>query len=77
VTINASGGSGAFNALTGDATSTATGGATTVKGLNNTLLSGLGTGLLKNTTGTGVPSIAVSGTDYQAPPTRGTVLELD
>jgi hypothetical protein len=54
------GGSGTFNALTGDAISTATGGATTVKGLNGTLLSGLGTGILKNTTGTGVPSIAVA-----------------
>lgn len=61
------GGSGTFNALTGDATSTPTGGATTVVGLNNTLLSGLATGLLKNATGTGVPSIAAAGTDYQAP----------
>ena len=43
--------------LTGDVTST--GNATTVKSINGTLLSGLGTGILKNTTGTGVPSIAV------------------
>ena len=39
----------------------------TVVGLNKTLLSGLATGLLKNTTGTGVPSIAVAGTDYVIP----------
>ena len=32
----------------------------TVKGINGTLLSNLGTGILKNTTGTGVPSIAVA-----------------
>ena len=32
----------------------------TVKGINGTLLSTLGTGILKNTTGTGVPSIAVA-----------------
>ena len=46
-----------FNALSGDATSTSTGGATTVKGINGTLLSGLATGPLYNTTTTGVPSI--------------------
>ena len=34
--------------------------AVTVKGLNGTLLSGLATGLLKNTTATGIPSIATS-----------------
>jgi hypothetical protein len=62
-----SGGGGSFTALNGDSISTATGGATTVKGINNTLLSGLATGLLKNMTGTGVPSIAVAGIDYQAP----------
>ena len=33
----------------------------TVVGINSTLMSGLGTGILKNTTGTGVPSIAVAG----------------
>jgi hypothetical protein len=59
-TPTAVGGSGTFVALTRDATSTATGGATTVVGINNTLLSGLATGLLKNTTSTGVPSIAAS-----------------
>jgi hypothetical protein len=45
-------------ALTGDVTTTAGSVATTVKGVNGTLLSGLPTGLLKNTTGTGAPSIA-------------------
>lgn len=32
--------------------------------INGTALSGLATGILKNTTATGVPSIAVAGTDY-------------
>jgi hypothetical protein len=32
--------------------------------INGTTLSGLATGILKNTTGTGVPSIATAGTDY-------------
>ena len=41
--------------------------ALTVKGINGTPLSGLGTGILKNTTGTGVPSIAIAGTDYLSP----------
>ena len=36
----------------------------TVVALNSTNLAGLATGILKNTTGTGVPSIAVAGTDY-------------
>lgn len=53
-------GSGSFSALTGDATSTSSGGATTVKGINGTLLSGLSTGILKNTTTSGVPSIAIA-----------------
>ena len=35
----------------------------TVAKINGTALSGLATGLLKNTTATGVPSIAVAGTD--------------
>jgi hypothetical protein len=38
-----------------------------VIGINGTLLSGLATGLFKNTTGTGVPSIATAGTDYVVP----------
>jgi hypothetical protein len=39
----------------------------TVSGINGTKLSGLGSGILKNTTGTGAPTIAVAGTDYVAP----------
>ena len=42
---------------TGDATGNV---GLTVKGINGTILSTLGTGILKNTTGTGVPSIAVA-----------------
>ena len=41
--------------------------AMTVKGINGTTLSGLATGLLKNTTSTGVPVIATAGTDYVVP----------
>lgn len=50
-------------AMSKDATVSNTG-AVTVIGLNGTLLSGLATGILKNTTATGVPSIATAGTDY-------------
>lgn len=51
--------------LTGDVTgSGATSITTNVGKINGTALSGLATGLLKNTTTTGVPSIAVAGTDY-------------
>jgi len=54
--------------LTGDVTGSGTGTFTaTVGKINGTSLSTLGTGLLKNTTSTGVPSIAVAGTDFQAP----------
>ena len=61
--VCAPGGTGTFNALTGDATSTATGGATTVVGINGILLSSLATGPLCNTTTTGVPSACgVTGT---------------
>ena len=42
---------------TGDATGNV---GLTVKGINGTILSNLNTGILKNTTGTGVPSIAVA-----------------
>jgi hypothetical protein len=56
---------------TGDATGAT---ALTVVGINGTLLSGLGTGILKNTTGTGVPSIAVAGTDYLEPDGDGSAL---
>lgn len=47
-------------AHTGDATNTAGSLAMTVKGVNGTAFSGLATGLLKNTTTTGIPSIATS-----------------
>ena len=56
--------------LTGDVTSI--GNAATVVKINGTSLSGLATGLLKNTTSTGVPTIAAAGTDYQAPITLTT-----
>lgn len=56
-----------FPALTGDVTNTAGSLATTVIKINGVSLAGLITGILKNTTTTGVPSIAVAGTDYQTP----------
>jgi hypothetical protein len=49
---------------TGDATGAT---ALTVARINGTSLAGLATGILKNTTSTGVPSIAVAGTDYLTP----------
>jgi hypothetical protein len=39
----------------------------TAAGVNGVLLSGLATGLLKNTTSTGAPSVAVDGTDFVSP----------
>jgi hypothetical protein len=48
--------------LAGDVTGTQS--ATVVGKINGTSLAGLSTGLLKNTTTTGVPSIATAGTDY-------------
>lgn len=60
-------GANAITALTGDVTATGPGSvAATVKGINGTIVSGLATGLYKNTTGTGALSIAVVGTDYAA-----------
>jgi hypothetical protein len=50
--------------VSGDGTLASTG-ALAITKLNGTSLVGLGTGLLKNTTETGVPSIAVSGTDIK------------
>lgn len=41
--------------------------------VNGTSLAGLATGIIKNTTSTGIPSIAASGTDY-APATTGTAI---
>jgi len=48
--------------------------AATVTRINGTSLAGLATGLLKNTTGTGVPTIAVAGTDYLSPTGSGSSL---
>lgn len=56
---NTSGSAASFTGnLVGDVTGTQ--GATVVGKLNGVLLSGLGTGILKNTTTTGVPSIAIA-----------------
>ena len=52
--------------LSGDATTSGSNAVTVVR-INGTSLAGLATGLLKNTTTTGVPSIAVAGTDYVVP----------
>ncbi len=49
---------------TGDANGATT---LTVTGINGTSLAGLPTGLLKNTSSTGKPTIAIAGTDYLAP----------
>jgi hypothetical protein len=51
--------------LLGDVTGTQA--ATVVGKINGTSLATLNTGLLKNTTATGVPSIAIAGTDYIEP----------
>ena len=56
--------------LGGDVTGTQS--ATLVGKINGTSLAGLSTGLLKNTTSTGVPTIAQAGTDYIAPYTSQT-----
>jgi hypothetical protein len=53
--------------ITGDVTKAAGASMSTVVALNGTSLAGLASGMLKNTTGTGVPTIATAGTDYQAP----------
>lgn len=42
---------------------------------NEFAMSALGTGLVKNTTATGVPSIAVAGTDYLAPAAIGATVQ--
>lgn len=61
----------AVTQVTGDASGSGAGTQTvTVTGLNGVQLGSLSTCLLKNTTGTGVPTCAVSGTDY-APPGGG------
>ena len=55
--------------ITGDVTGTGSTGAisSTVTKINGATLSSLATGILKNTTTTGVPTIAVANTDYQLP----------
>jgi hypothetical protein len=60
--------------ISGDVTAAGSTGSlsATVNKINGTLLSGLATGLLKNTTSTGIPSIAVAGTDYVANIVAGT-----
>ena len=50
--------------ITGSGTTSVT---TTVININGQKLASLSTGILKNTTTTGVPSIAVAGTDYENP----------
>lgn len=61
--------------ISGDVTASGSTGvlSATVTKINGTSLAGLSTGILKNTTTTGVPSIAVAGTDYQVPITAGDV----
>ena len=51
-------------AYTGDVTKASGSITTTVTAINGVSTAGLATGILKNTTGTGKPSIAVAGTDY-------------
>lgn len=55
--------------ITGDGTANGSTGALnlTVTKINGVQLAGLATGLLKNTTATGAPTIAQAGVDYQAP----------
>lgn len=61
--------------LSGDVTGSGTTSiATTVGKINGVSLAGLATGILKNTTTTGIPSIAVAGTDYEVPLTFSTGL---
>jgi hypothetical protein len=54
-------------ALTGDVTTPSGSVSTTVARINGVALSGLATGILKNTTGAGAPSIAVAA-DFPAQP---------
>lgn len=61
------------SALTGDVTASAGSNATTVGKINGTSLAGLTTGILKNTTTTGVPTIAVASTDYIAATTGSAI----
>jgi FG-GAP-like repeat len=68
-------GGGTITALTGDVSASGSGSVVaTVLGAHGTLYASLATGILKNTTGTGVPSIAVAGTDYLTPTGNGSGL---
>lgn len=70
----------AVPAFTGDVTNSAGSLATTVVRINGTSLAGLATGLLKNTTATGVPSIATSTdiiADFSGTCNSGTFLRGD
>ena len=63
---NTTGSAGSFTGnLVGDVSGTQI--TTSVKKINGVTLSTLSTGLLKNTTGTGAPTIAISGVDYVIP----------
>lgn len=67
---NISGSAASFTgALAGDVSGTQS--ATVVGKINGTALATLATGIVKNTTTTGVPSIAAAGTDYVAPTGSG------
>lgn len=61
--------------ISGDGTTTGTN-ALTVTKLNGTSLAALGTGILKNTTGTGIPSIAVAADIPSLLTTKGDVLSF-
>ena len=62
----------------GDVTAAGSAGVLTaaVTKINGIALSGLSTGLLKNTTSTGAPSIAVAGTDYAVSITAGSGISV-
>lgn len=75
VPCGSGGGGGGITALTSDVNASGTGSVpAVVVGINNVKLSTLATGILKNTTSTGVPSIAVANTDYLTPTGPGTGL---
>ncbi len=64
-----------ISALTGDVTASGPGSASAaVTRINGISLAGLATGILKNTTTTGIPSIAAAGSDYEVPITFSTGL---
>lgn len=66
VTGNVSGSAASFTtSLNGDVIGSQN--STVVQAINSVNLAGLATGLLKNNNGTGAPTIAVAGTDYETP----------